>query len=405
MEDTQIKLSGMVSDLLGVSGYRILRALARGESDVVKLAALADPRLRVSPQKLQEALHGQMHEQHRVLLQLFLERLDLVERQMTELAKVIGEAMRVHQQAITRLSLVPGLGIDSAHQMIAELGPEAAAFPSAPQCCSWVGVCPGRQESAGISESNRCPKGNPTMRRLLNQAAWAAAKTNDSHFQHLFRRLVPKLGIKKAIVAVAHHLLKVIWKILQITRNSEPWPATKGPVLAANRSSFGNSDVWAMPYRSAFPRSVFRECLRNARAGGRQDRPPHSHGPPACHCIWRTSVGLLASALGASRRGIRRPFGRQGFGREWIGRERCGHWRGRRRPGQHLIEQRGLLQILLRRRNLLIAIVVIAIAGAAPHLGRLRGDQRYDGMIREPAAFHAVIVEDVAQPKITHTKW
>ena len=75
---------------------------------MVKLAALADPRLRVSPQKLQEALHGQMHEQHRVLLQLFLERLDLVERQMTELAKVIGEAMRVHQQAITRLSLVPG---------------------------------------------------------------------------------------------------------------------------------------------------------------------------------------------------------------------------------------------------------------------------------------------------------
>jgi len=235
MEDTQIKLSGMVSDLLGVSGYRILRALARGESDVVKLAALADPRLRVSPQKLQEALHGQMHEQHRVLLQLFLERLDLVERQMTELAKVIGEAMRVHQQAITRLSLVPGLGIDSAHQMIAELGPEAAAFPSAPQCCSWVGVCPGRQESAGISESNRCPKGNPTMRRLLNQAAWAAAKTNDSHFQHLFRRLVPKLGIKKAIVAVAHHLLKVIWKILHDQVDYKEFGALAGNERARTR--------------------------------------------------------------------------------------------------------------------------------------------------------------------------
>jgi len=214
LEEGQIKLSSVVSDLLGVSGYRILRALEKGESDVVKLAELADPRLRVSPQKLQEALYGQMHEQHRVLLRLFLDRLDLVERQMTELAKVIMEAMQVHQQAITRLSLVPGLGIDSAHQMVAELGPEAAAFPSIPQCCSWVGVCPGRQESAGISESNRCPKGNRTMRRLLNQAAWAAAKTKDSHFQHLFRRLVPRLGIKKAIAAVAHHLLRVVWKIL-----------------------------------------------------------------------------------------------------------------------------------------------------------------------------------------------
>jgi len=174
----------------------------------------ASAQLRVSPLKLRDALNGQMHEQHRVLLRLFLDRLDLVERQMTELAKVIAEAMQAHQPAITRLSLVPGLGIDSAHQMIAELGSAAAAFPSAPQCCSWVRVCPGRQESVGISESNRCPKGNRTMRRLLNQAAWAAAKTKDSHFQHLFRRLVPKLGIKKAIVAVAHHLLKVVWKIL-----------------------------------------------------------------------------------------------------------------------------------------------------------------------------------------------
>ena len=144
MEDTQIKLSGMVSDLLGVSGYPDSTGLGPGRKRCGEVGSLGrSARLRVSPQKLQEALHGQMHEQHRVLLQLFLERLDLVERQMTELAKVIGEAMRVHQQAITRLSLVPGLGIDSAHQMIAELGPEAAAFPSAPQCCSWVGTLSG----------------------------------------------------------------------------------------------------------------------------------------------------------------------------------------------------------------------------------------------------------------------
>jgi transposase len=214
LEEGQIKLSCVVSDLLGVSGYRILRALERGEADPGKLAELADPRLRVSPNRLQEAVDGQMHEQHRVLLRLFLNRLDLVEQQMEELGKVILAAMQVHQEAITRLSLIPGLGIDSAHQMIAELGPEAGAFASAGQCCSWVGVCPGRQESAGVSTSNRCPKGNPTMRRLLNQAAWASAKTKDSHFQHLFRRLVPRLGVKKAIVAVAHHLLKVIWKIL-----------------------------------------------------------------------------------------------------------------------------------------------------------------------------------------------
>jgi transposase len=235
LEEGQIKLSCVVSDLLGVSGYRILRALAKGETDVVKLAELADPRLHVTPAKLQEAVSGQMHDQHRILLRLFLDRLDLVDQQTVELGKVIGEAMKDHQTAITRLSLIPGLGIDSAHQMVAELGPEAAAFPSAAQCCSWVGVCPGRQESAGISESNRCPKGNPTMRRLLNQAAWASVKTKDSHFQDLFRRLVPRLGIKKAIVAVAHHLLKVIWKILHEKVQYQEFGALANNERARNR--------------------------------------------------------------------------------------------------------------------------------------------------------------------------
>jgi transposase len=235
LEEGQIKLSCVVSDLLGVSGYRILRALAKGETDVVKLAELADPRLHVTPAKLQEAVSGQIHDQHRILLRLFLDRLDLVDQQTVELGKVIGEAMKDHQTAITRLSLIPGLGIDSAHQMVAELGPEAAAFPSAAQCCSWVGVCPGRQESAGISESNRCPKGNPTMRRLLNQAAWASVKTKDSHFQDLFRRLVPRLGIKKAIVAVAHHLLKVIWKILHEKVQYQEFGALANNERARNR--------------------------------------------------------------------------------------------------------------------------------------------------------------------------
>jgi transposase len=232
LEEAQIKLSSVVSDLLGVSGYRILRALGKGQTDAAELAKLADSRLRVTPAKLKEAVSGEIHEQHRVLLRLFLDRLDLVERQAAELATVIGEAMKSHQTAITRLSLIPGLGLDSAHQMIAELGPAAAAFPSAAQCCSWVGVCPGRQESAGVSESNRCPKGNPTMRRLLNQTAWAAVKTKDSHFQYLFRRLVPRLGIKKAIVAVAHHQLRVIWKILH---DNVPYQEF-GPLAADDRA-------------------------------------------------------------------------------------------------------------------------------------------------------------------------
>ena len=163
---------------------------------------------------LPEALRGSLHAIHRRLLGLFLNRLDLLEEHMQLVAQEVSQAMDDHQPAIARLSRLPGLGADAAQQILAELGPSAAAFPSAAQVSSWVGACPGREESAGESKSNRSPKGNRPMRRLLNQCAWAAVKTKDSYFQQLFQRMVPRLGAKKAIWAVAHRLLKVIWKVL-----------------------------------------------------------------------------------------------------------------------------------------------------------------------------------------------
>jgi transposase len=214
LEEGQIKLSSAISDLLGVSGYRILRALAKGESDLGKLADLADPHLQVSREHLMDALNGQLEALHRTLLDQDLDRLDLIDKQIKQVGKLIVAAEQEHQQVIVRLCGIPGLLADGAQQIVAELGPEAAAFPSAAQTASWVGICPGREESAGVSKSNRSPKGNRPMRRLLNQLAWAAVKTKESFFQHLFQRLVPKLGKKKAIWAVAHRLLKVIWKVL-----------------------------------------------------------------------------------------------------------------------------------------------------------------------------------------------
>lgn len=126
----------------------------------------------------------------------------------------ISSALRSYQATIERLADLPGVGVDSAHQIIVELGPEAATFPSAGQVASWVGVCPGREESAGESHNNRSPKGNRPMRRLLNQLAWAAVRTKGSYFQDLFRRLVVRKGPKVAIWAVAHRILPAIWKVL-----------------------------------------------------------------------------------------------------------------------------------------------------------------------------------------------
>src|SRR5207248_5794069 len=140
------KLSSVVSDLFGLSGLRILAAIAAGEEDPAKLASLGDERLKASEQELQRALRGRMHAAHRLLLALYLKQVELIDEQVAVLEREISAAMQPYEAAVERLADVPGLGIDSAQQIIAEMGPEAAAFPSAGQAASWVGACPGREE-------------------------------------------------------------------------------------------------------------------------------------------------------------------------------------------------------------------------------------------------------------------
>jgi transposase len=216
LEDARIKLSACVSDLLGLSSRRMLQALAEGETDAAQLAAMADPKLRATPERLRDALHAAatLSALHRQILRLFLKRLELIEEQIDVLDKSVGEALHNYHEAVLRLAEVPGFGIDSAQQVIAEIGPAAATFPSAEQLSSWVGTCPGREESAEVSKNNRSPKGNKMMRRVLNQVANAAVKTKGSIFQSVYRRLVTHLGHNKAIWAIAHRLCRLTWKIL-----------------------------------------------------------------------------------------------------------------------------------------------------------------------------------------------
>ena len=236
LEECQIKLSSVVSDLLGASGRRILSAMANGEVDPVRLKALGDKRLHATDAELLDALSGQVQPLHRALLKLYLQRLDLIDEQMTKLEGMIANGMRAHQDAVVRLAELPGLGIDSAPQIIAEVGPHADAFPSAAQLASWVGVCPGRQESAGESSSNRSAKGNRAMRRLLNQLAHAAVKKRDSHLQVVFNRLCPRLGYAKAVWAIAHRLCRLIWKVLHDgVRYIEQGPAIDAITLKRRR--------------------------------------------------------------------------------------------------------------------------------------------------------------------------
>lgn len=216
LEDARIKLGTCVSDLLGVSSRRILEGLAEGQTDPQALAALVEPDLKATPEQLANALSAapDLSILHRQILRLFLERVNLIERQMAGLHQAAATALQAHQAAVVRLSAVPGLGVDSAQQVIAEVGPAAATCASPQELASWVGVCPGREESAEVSKSNRSPKGNRTMRRVLNQAANAARKTKGSIFQILYRRWLPRLGHKRAIWALAHRLCRLTWIIL-----------------------------------------------------------------------------------------------------------------------------------------------------------------------------------------------
>src|SRR5256886_8885317 len=143
-----------------------------------------------------------------------LEELKLIEEQIDKLDQEMARLLSAQQDVVQRLAEVPGLGADSAQQIIAEVGPAAAAFPSAKHLASWVGVCPGEEESAGVNYSHRSPKGNRQMKGLLNQAANAAASTKGSIFEIVYRRLVVRLGHAQAIGAIAHRLCRLIWIIL-----------------------------------------------------------------------------------------------------------------------------------------------------------------------------------------------
>ncbi len=210
----RIKLSSVISDLFGASGRRILEALANGETDLEKLAALGSERLQCGKEQLIDALNAKPSAMHRRLLALYLERLQVIDAQIEELNQMIATAMKPHEDAVMRLAEVPGFGADSAQQIIAEVGPEASAFDSAAQFTSWAGTCPGKQESAEQNKSGRSAKGNKYLRRVLTEVAQAAVKAKGCHYQTVFRRLLPRLGYKQALWAVVHRLCRLVWKIL-----------------------------------------------------------------------------------------------------------------------------------------------------------------------------------------------
>jgi transposase len=218
LEEAHIKISSLVSDLLGVSARRMLKAIADGETDPTALAALANVKLRATPEQLGDALGAckELNPLYRRLIKMALEEVASSDKRIEQLDQEMANLLRAREDQVQRLAEVPGLGVDSAQQIIAEVGATAATFPSEKHLASWVGACPGDEESAEVNHSHRSPQGNRHMRRILNQAANAAVKYKGSVFEILYRRHVPRLGHKQTIGMIAHKLCRLVWKILHL---------------------------------------------------------------------------------------------------------------------------------------------------------------------------------------------
>jgi transposase len=214
LEQAQVKLSSVVTDILGKSGRRMLDALICGINDPVELAALGDRRLQATREQLADALSGHLTEAQRIVLKLYLEQIDTIERHILQIGQSLAQALALHQDAIERLCEIPGIGVRTAQHIVAETGPKADVFDSAGKLASWAGMCPGQQESAGVSVSSRSAKGNWMLRRTLCQTAWAAIATKGSEAKSRFQRWRLRIGTQKAVWAIAHYQLRIVWKVL-----------------------------------------------------------------------------------------------------------------------------------------------------------------------------------------------
>ena len=214
LEDAQIKLSTVVSDVFGVSGREMLAALIAGESDPKALAQLARTRMRVKIPLLEEAFVGHFTNHHRFLLRTMLARIDEASADIAAIESQIEELIAPFVQAVGRLDEIPGVGVTAAHVIIAEVGLDMARFPTAAHLCSWARFAPGVKESAGKKKGRGSTgHGNPYLARVLGEAAVTAGKT-DTFLAERYRRIARRRGKKKAIVAVGRSILVIVWHLL-----------------------------------------------------------------------------------------------------------------------------------------------------------------------------------------------
>lgn len=233
LEEANIKLGNVLSDVFGASGQDMLLALVEGQATAKQIAQLAKRGARKKIPEIQAAIEGhRMTENQRELIRQSMSHMAFLEQQIEDIDKKLQEKIRSFgfTQSYELVQTVTGIKGEAAAAVLAEVGDTVNAFPSSAKLSSWTGVCPGNNESAGKRHSTRTTKGNPYLRDVLLECAWASTRRKNSQMQQLYRRLQPRLGHKRAIVAVAHKLVEAIYYVLSLRR---PYIDTAEPPTAA----------------------------------------------------------------------------------------------------------------------------------------------------------------------------
>ena len=244
LEGANVKLGNVLSDVFGVSGQLMLEALLKGEAEPEQIAQLAQRRAKKKIPQIREALQGhRMNDLQRKLIDLSLDHMAFLEEQLTTLDQEIAAHLKASELKKEHdiLQTVPGVKQETASSLLAEFGPDMKVFGSGAKCSSWAGVAPGNNESAGRKKRAPAMHGNPWVRSTLVECAWSASRKNGSEFQQQYQRLKPRLGHKRAIVAVAHSLTLVIFQVLSKLEpytkpGANPMPGTKAAKLIRHHS-------------------------------------------------------------------------------------------------------------------------------------------------------------------------
>jgi transposase len=215
LETANIKLSSVATDVLGKSGRDMLDALLAGISDADTLAELARGRLRAKLPALREALEGRVEDTHRILLRHLLDRIDGLQKEIEQMESDLAPFQHPYQQQIARLMQIPGVGERAALTILAEIGVEMSRFPSHKHLASWAGLAPGNKQSGGKRLHAATTKGSTHLRAVLAEVVWVIARMKDTYLSAQYHRLARRIGKQRAIVAVSHSLIVIIYHLLR----------------------------------------------------------------------------------------------------------------------------------------------------------------------------------------------